>query len=47
MIKKEDKIMSERDKLKEKMKKLNPHFRNHLQQQIREMNKPVTAINKK
>lgn len=39
--------MTERDKLKEKMKKLNPHFRNQLQQQIREMNKPVSAISKK
>ena len=46
MIKKEDKQMSERDKLKEKMKRLNPNIRNQLQQQIKVMNKPTTSFRK-
>ena len=45
-IKKEDKELSARDKLKEKMKKLNSNVRNQLQEQIRIMNKPSTSFKK-
>ena len=46
LIKKEDRKLSERDKLKEKMKRLNPNIRNQLQQQIKIMNKPTTSFKK-
>lgn len=36
--------MSQRDKLKEKMKKMNPMFREQLRQEIKNNNKPSTAI---
>jgi hypothetical protein len=43
MIKKEDKL-SEREKLKEKMRKMAPKFRNQLRQEIKVMNKPTTSV---
>lgn len=48
MIKKEEEETgsSERNRLKEKMRKMTPKFRRNLQCQIKEMNKPTTAFSK-
>ena len=43
-IKKEEKKLSERDKLKEKMKRMNPQFSNQLRAEIKHMNKPTSSI---
>jgi coiled-coil domain-containing protein 130 len=44
MIKKEEKVTSEREKLKEKMRKMAPQFRNKLRQEIKIMNKPTSSV---
>jgi hypothetical protein len=36
--------MSERDKLKEKMRKMKPAFRHKLRQEIKTMNKPSSSV---
>ena len=41
---KKDQKLSERDKLKEKMKKMKPDFRNMLRTEIKTLNKPSTSV---
>lgn len=41
---KKDEKMSERDRLKEKMKRMKPDFRNMLRTQIKTMNKPSSSV---
>jgi hypothetical protein len=43
-IKKEDKPITEREKLKDKMRKMNPSFRNKLRQEIKLMNRPTSSV---
>lgn len=44
MIKKDEKVLSQRDRLKLKMKKMNPLFRENLRQEIKTFNKPTTSL---